>query len=230
MAFNITGPTTTKGGYVEILKFPVGDQAMASIVLDASTVAPDASGNRILKGGTLLSKNSNNQYERFTGASAASEVSTLTITGATGGTYALDVDVEGDTQTTAALAHNANAAAIEAAVEALSNVVGVTVTGVGPFTITFVDPANQDVTVTADDDALTPAGSTAVVTTSAEGDVAQAIKGVLAYDVEFVDGTAQSDAPAAMFLHECVFRADRIVDFGTHGAAARAALPTCRFD
>lgn len=128
MPFNVKGPTKVRGGYVEILKFPVGDGAMASIVLDASTVASGASGERILKGGTLLSKNVNNQYERFTGASG------------------------------------------------------------------------------------------------------QAVKGVLAYDVEFYDDLPHSDSPAAMFFHECVFRADRIVDFGTHGAAARAALPTCRFD
>jgi hypothetical protein len=130
MAFNITGATSVRGGYVEILKFPVGDQAMASITLDATTVAADASGNRILKAGTLLSKNTNNQYERYTGASG------------------------------------------------------------------------------------------------------QAVKGILAYDVEFVDGTNASDTPAAMFFHEAVFRADRIVGFGSSAiaAAARAALPTCRFD
>lgn len=56
------------------------------------------------------------------------------------------------------------------------------------------------------------------------------IKGVLAYDVEVVDTTANSDLPAAMFFHGCVFRSDRIIDFGTYGSTARTALPTCRFD
>lgn len=56
------------------------------------------------------------------------------------------------------------------------------------------------------------------------------IRGVLAHPVEFVDGTSKSDAPAAMAFHSEVFRADRIVNFGSHGAAARTALPTCRFD
>lgn len=56
------------------------------------------------------------------------------------------------------------------------------------------------------------------------------IRGVLAHPVEFADGTAKSDTPAAMAFHGEVFRADRIVNFGTHGAAARTALPTCRFD
>jgi hypothetical protein len=114
---------------LEIFKFPTNAQGFASIVLDATAVAADEDGNRILKAGTLLSKNgTSNQYERFTGA---------------GG---------------------------------------------------------------------------------------QVIRGVLAHTVRFADGTSKSDQPAALAFHGEVFRADRIVDFGTHGAAARAALPTCRFD
>jgi len=127
MPFHAQGPTTVKGGYVEILAYPVGDQAMSSIVLDASTVASASDGTRILKGGTALSKNVNGQYERYTGASG------------------------------------------------------------------------------------------------------QAVKGILAYDVEFYDGTANDDTPAAMFFHEAVFRADRIVDYNTLGSAIRTALPTCLF-
>lgn len=60
--------------------------------------------------------------------------------------------------------------------------------------------------------------------------VGQVIVGVLAHTVEFADNTSKSDQPAAMWFHTVVFRADRIVDFVTHGAAARTALPTCRFD
>lgn len=131
MAFGISR-SDQHAGYSEILKFPAGLEAIASIVVDASTVASAVDGNgvvvRKLAAGTLLSKNVNNQYERFTGA---------------GG---------------------------------------------------------------------------------------QVIKGVLAYNVEVPDATDKSDIPAAMFFHGCVFRADRIVDFGTHGATARTALPTCRFD
>jgi hypothetical protein len=127
MAFGISR-SDQRTGYSEILKFPAGLDAIASIVVDASTIASAGDGSRKLAAGTLLSKNGNNQYERFTGA---------------GG---------------------------------------------------------------------------------------QAIKGVLAYTVEVAETSAKSDTPAAMFFHGCVFRADRIVDFGTHGAAARTALPTCRFD
>lgn len=113
---------------LEIFKFTPNDQGFASIVLDAAAVAADGSGRRVLKAGTLLSKNANNQYERFTAAAG------------------------------------------------------------------------------------------------------QAVRGVLTHTVEFVDNTAKSDQPAAMAFHSEIFRADRIIDFATHGAAARAALPTCRFD
>lgn len=58
----------------------------------------------------------------------------------------------------------------------------------------------------------------------------QIIRGVLSTTHEFPDALAHSDAQSQMWNHGQVFRADRIVDWVTHGAAARAALPTCRFD
>jgi hypothetical protein len=129
MPFGLTR-SDSQAGYSEILKFPSGLEAIASIVIDATTVASASDGTRKLAAGTLLYKNANNQYQRFSGASAT------------------------------------------------------------------------------------------------------AIKGVLAYDVEVGDATDGWDVPAAMFFHGCVFRADRIVDFGNaaYASAARAALPTCRFD
>lgn len=236
MPFHIQGPTDVRGGYVEILKFPAGDDAIASVVLDASAVAEDSeTGVRILKAGTLLTKNANGQYERFTGAGSGTdtdEVQTLTID-ATGGTFTLTFDGE----TTDPIAENAAAATVQTALENLSNLNpdDVTVTGSagGPYTITFGgDYAGRNVPeLTADDAELTGGAGTAVVETDTAGDPGtRTIAGVLAYDVEFYDALAHSDTPAAMFFHGCVFRADRIVDFQTHGAAARAALPTCRFD
>jgi hypothetical protein len=64
------------------------------------------------------------------------EVQTLTISGSpAGGTYTLTYAG----QTTAGIAYNANAAAIQSALEALSNLApgDVAVTGTDPFTITF---------------------------------------------------------------------------------------------
>lgn len=69
----------------------------------------------------------------------SSEVQTETVT-ATGGTRTLTVtDLDGGTQTTTALAFNANAAAIQAALEALSNVApgDIVVSGAGPYVYTF---------------------------------------------------------------------------------------------
>lgn len=73
-----------------------------------------------------------------------SEVQTETVT-ATGGTRTLTVkDKDGVSATTGALAYNANAATIQAAIEGLANVeVGdVVVTGTGPFVYTFGGAGN----------------------------------------------------------------------------------------
>lgn len=128
MAWNIRTSRQTGQPELEIFKFPPNEQGFASIVIDASTVAANTDGNRILEAGTPLSKNVSNQYERFTGAAG------------------------------------------------------------------------------------------------------QVCRGILAHRVAVPDNTAASDAPAAMAFHGEVFRADRIVDFATQGAAMRAAMPTCRFD
>lgn len=96
-----------------------------------------------------------------------SEVQTVTITGTpTGGTFTLTYAG----QTTAPIAYNANAAAVQAALEALSNIGAGNVVGAGgalpgtPVTITFAGAlANQVIaTMTADGSALTGGTSPAV--------------------------------------------------------------------
>ena len=87
---------------------------------------------------------------------------------ATGGTFTLTFDG----QTTAAIAYNAAAATVEPALEALSNITDVTVTGSGtsgdPWVVAFVDPDRQNVAeMTADDTNLT--GGTSTITTTVEG-------------------------------------------------------------
>jgi hypothetical protein len=81
--------------------------------------------------------------------------------GADGGTYTLIVDVNGDVEETAALAFNANAAAIEAAIEALPNVGAGngTTSGTGPFTVTFSGAlAGIDVLLRVGDQGVTDGG------------------------------------------------------------------------
>lgn len=56
------------------------------------------------------------------------------------------------------------------------------------------------------------------------------IEGVLALDVEFIDGTANSDTPRGMFFHGCVFRNSKIVDYSTYGNVAASTLNTCKFE
>lgn len=56
------------------------------------------------------------------------------------------------------------------------------------------------------------------------------IEGILALDVEFLDGTSNSDNARGMFYHGCVFRASKIVDYSLYGSAAISTLNTCKFE
>lgn len=91
------------------------------------------------------------------------EVQTVTITGApTGGTFTLTLDGE----TTTAIAYNASAADVQAALEALSNVDGVAVTGSGPYVVTFAGYVNvPQMTATASLTGGTTPGVTVATTT-----------------------------------------------------------------
>jgi len=57
----------------------------------------------------------------------------------------------------------------------------------------------------------------------------QAVAGILYDTVEFVDNTSVSNQPVAMVRRNVSFDATKIIDFGTHQAAVRAALSTCEF-
>ena len=79
------------------------------------------------------------------GVAAVNEVQTVTLANAVAGTFTLTFSA----QTTAAIAYNAANATVETALELLSNITDVTVTG-GPLpgtgvTVTFVNPGAQDV-------------------------------------------------------------------------------------
>ena len=127
MAFGARA-TRKEIGEVEILLKPVGEDSKESIVLDATTVAADASGRRVLRRGTILIADSTTKkHKKYTAA------------------------------------------------------------------------------------------------------VGEVIVGILDRTIEFFDGTSRSNKPTAMIIHMAVFDQDMIVDFNTHEAALRAALPTCRF-
>jgi hypothetical protein len=98
---------------------------------------------------------------------AQKEVQLVSHTG-TGGT--LDLIFEGQTAT---IAWNANAATVKSALEGLSNITTVTVTGAGtpanPWVVTFDDPLGNVEQMTLDTSSLTPAGSTGLVVTQQDG-------------------------------------------------------------
>lgn len=104
-----------------------------------------------------------------------SAVWTLTLPdGADGGDYTLVVTIDGVADETAAIAFDANAAAIDAAIEALDNVGAgdVAVAGAGPFTLTFGGAlANVDVLVAVGDQGVTDGGVPENVTVVEAGDV-----------------------------------------------------------
>lgn len=80
------------------------------------------------------------------------EKQAVAVVWATGGTFTLTFD-SGGPQTTAAIAWNASASAVKSALEALSNITTVTVTGSGtgsdPWLVTFEDSATNYAQMTA---------------------------------------------------------------------------------
>ncbi len=108
--------------------------------------------------------------EATKGTGIADEVQTVTLTGATGGTFTLTWDDTGsNAQTTTPLAYNATGATVQTAMRALSNLADadVTVTGSagGPYTVTFLTAfAKTDVRmIVANDALLTPKNVTAAI-------------------------------------------------------------------
>jgi hypothetical protein len=105
-------------------------------------------------------------------------VVTATVNGTpTGGTYTLTVTANGTSATTAAIAYNAAASAVQTALRALSNVGsdGATVSGSGggPYTITFSGQlAGEYVTVALGTNSLTGGSSPTVAITAGAGNAA----------------------------------------------------------
>ncbi|MDQ7794143.1 MAG: hypothetical protein RDU89_06985 [bacterium] len=105
-----------------------------AVTLDADTVEADENGDKILRAGTVLGKiTASGLHGPYGGRS--NEVQQFDLGQASAGTFTISFDGE----TTAAIAYNATAAAVRAALEALSNIDpgDVTVTG-GPLPGTAV--------------------------------------------------------------------------------------------
>lgn len=199
------------------------DALKRGTISDLNFCSPDPWVKSFLIGGTVITR------------AATSEVQTVTITGTpTGGDFTLTFDGE----TTAGIAYNAVASAVQSALEALSNLAPGEVTVSGgpgpdtPYTVTFDDAIGNVPQMTADGGGLTGGSSPNVtVTTGTPGSNLTAIgyrapevggdplpNGV---SVEFwsravVDGAWANELP---YIHWVVPRARlRLADAMTLGA------------
>jgi hypothetical protein len=166
---------------------------------EASKYQPE----RKLKSGIPLGENtSTGLFEPY--AAVTNEVQTATVTGGpTGGTFTLTFNG----QTTAAIAYNATAAAVQSALEALSNVnpgdIKVTGNAGGPYTLTFGGQYLGDNVSSITATASLTGGSTpgvTMATTTAGGsatasDGTQVFAGFLFTEVSFYPGSTKAAAP-----------------------------------
>lgn len=162
---------------------------------------------RKLKSGIPLAYNDTTKlYEPY--SPVTNEVQTATITGGpTGGTFTLTFSG----QTTAAIAYNATAAAVQSALEALSNVnpgdIKVTGNAGGPYTLTFGGQYLGDnvasITATASLTGGTTPGVTMATTTAGgtatASDGTQKFRGFLDAEVAFYPGSTK--LAAALRVH-----------------------------
>jgi hypothetical protein len=161
-------------------------------------------------GAPTISGNGYGRNLNFSATLGVNEVNVVTITGSpTGGTFTITVNG----QTTAGIAYNAAASAVQSALEALSNVapgdVAVTGSAGGPYTLTWGGAlANTDITISASGAGLTGGTTPAATATTTQGGgiTTVPLKAIQApeWDV-FIDdtpgaiGTTQVDAYQAGF-------------------------------
>lgn len=149
---------------------------------------------------------------------AVNEVETVTVN-ATGGTFTLTFSG----QTTAAIAFNATAGAVQSALEALSNIApgDITVTGgpeaTGPVTVEFRGAyAGTNVTqMTANSGSLTGGTHTATVATTIGGAAAQTGQ-ERAITLAAVDEAGNAPSGGAIAAGQALLEADREVNFVVH--------------
>lgn len=142
------------------LYFRVPDKVKRGVVADLSVCSPDPNVLQFLIGGDIIT------------VTGTAEVQTVTITGTpTGGTFTLTFSG----QTTAGIAYNAAAAAVQSALEALSNLAPGDVTVGGgpgpgtPWTVTFTIAQGDVPQMTANGAALTGGVTPAVAVTTTTG-------------------------------------------------------------
>lgn len=147
------------------------------------------------------------------GSGGVNEVQSLRLYSATGGTYTLTFNG----QTTSSLAYNADASAIDTALEALSNIGSgdVTVTGTNPFTITFGGAlASQNVgQITATSSLTSSTISLGIVETTPGGGSGGSLVEVWKLD----EGTATADRQGELGVADFI-NCDAAVGVGVNGS------------
>jgi hypothetical protein len=194
-------------------------------------------GHTVLKSGLVLAKSADGKSViPYTGAGNVNEVQTVTITGTpTGGTVTLVFEGE----RTAAIAYNANAAAVQTALEGLPNLDpgDVTVTGGPgpgtPWVVTFTgDRAGESVELLQAENALTGGTNPAVtVGQTTQGAENEQIVGIFDGQRETLDATGRSKLAIPVYNHNVVFDKDKVQGYTTHkGALERWARDhACEF-
>jgi hypothetical protein len=193
-----------------------GTTATRTITLDVSAFTANTHyPNGYIPSGMVLSELASGLFGPYSGRVA--EVQTVTVTGApTGGTFTLTY--EGGT--TGGIAYNATAAAVQAALEALSGVDpgDITVTGNdgGPYTLTFGGGGGNVAQLTASGASLT-GGTTPSVT------VATTTQGAST-------GAGGTQTPSGHLFNSVSIRTGQTTDVGAplfeHGFVRISKLPT----
>lgn len=197
-------------------------------VAEATKGSSSYSGLFVLNSGLVLAKSADGKKViPYTGDTNIDEVQTITVTGTpTGGTFALEFEGE----QTANIAFNANAAAVQAALEALPNLDAGDVAASGgalpgtPVVITFGgDRGGQTVEILrAVNQALTGGTNPAVaVGQTTQGSEVQRIAGIFDGHREFSTNTSLGDKEIPVYNYNCVFDKDIVQDFDEHEDALR---------
>ena len=146
-----------------------------------------------------------------TGQAVVNEVQKISHDG-TAGTFTLFFDDGTTTETTAAIAFDAGDSAVETALEALSNITDVSVTGTGttadPWVVEFVDPGDQNVSqITLDTNNLLQTNGTAgnvSIATDLEGRAAVNEVQTLSHDAGSGDLAFTFDGASFTLAHDAV--------------------------
>lgn len=185
----------------------MGLKDMRSITLDISTFDAEHIAQGYLPSGIALGKiSASGKYGPYQPGPETNEIQSLVATGGTAGDFTLTFDGE----TTAAIAYNANAAAVQAALEGLSNInPGDVVCAGGPLpgtavTITFGGQyADTDVPTLVVADNVTNGDATITTPTQGEGagaatDGRETFSGIL-FEESKVTALTDPDCGAALF-------------------------------